>query len=72
MIHNISEPTEAKPRSGDTDGLLAQAQALAARVENLPEGPRKKALKAALADVQSLLAENERDARKMVDAPSTL
>ena len=52
MSRKASE--EAEPRTEEIDFLLEQARGLAERVGKLPDSPRKKQLKEALAELQAI------------------
>ena len=51
MSSKILETSETEPSSGDVKDPLAQAQAIAERVEKLPDGPTKEKLRATLAEI---------------------
>jgi hypothetical protein len=51
MSSKNPDATETEPPSGEFKDLLAQAQALAKRVENLPDGPTKEKLRATLSEL---------------------
>jgi hypothetical protein len=62
MSSKIPEASETDPLSGAYKDLLAQAKALAGRVENLPDGPTKEKLRATLAEVWGNVAESKSEA----------
>ena len=51
MSSKIPETPETEPPPDDIKELLAQAQALAERVEKLPDGPTKEKLRATLTEI---------------------
>jgi hypothetical protein len=63
MSSRLQEATEAEARTEGIDDLLAQAQALAERVEAMPDGPMKQKLRVALAEIKCNVGEFKPEVR---------
>jgi hypothetical protein len=63
MIRMNLTATNAEPRTDDVSDILAQAQALAERVEAMPDGPMKQKLRAALAEIRADVEEFKPEVR---------
>ena len=63
MIRMNLTATNAEPRTDDVSDILAQAQALAERVEAMPDGPMKEKLRAALAEIRANVEEFKPEVR---------
>jgi hypothetical protein len=63
MTSRLPVAAEAEPRTGEIADLLAQAIALAGRVEALPDGAMKEKLSAALAEIRANLGKPDSEVR---------
>jgi hypothetical protein len=63
MSSRLQEATEAEAKTEGIDDLLAQAQALAERVEAMPDGPMKQKLRVALAEIKCNVGEIKPEVR---------